>query len=80
MPTVNHLTCCLPAQDPDIANMIKISHWGLHTRNNSVGTKTMHKVMSPWPLRAAALAAPRAPGRVQCNVLSCAQVPAHASA
>jgi hypothetical protein len=42
----NRPTCCCgcPAQNPDIANMIKISPWGMHTRNDSVGAKNMHKV------------------------------------
>jgi hypothetical protein len=33
-----------PTQDPDIANMIKISHWGLYTRNNSVGSSFINRV------------------------------------
>jgi hypothetical protein len=34
------------SQDPDIANMIKISHWGLYTQNNSVGSSFINKARS----------------------------------
>jgi hypothetical protein len=35
--------CCLtlPCQNPDLGNMIKISHWGLYTRNNSLNASRL---------------------------------------
>ena len=30
-----------PTQDPDLGNMIKISHWGMYTKNNSLNASRL---------------------------------------